>query len=874
VIGRTLGPYEIVAQLGAGGMGEVYRARDTQLNRDVAIKVVRTTLTDDPDRRARFSREAHILASLNQPNIAHVYSLETTPEGRQAIVMELVDGPTLADRLTHGPLPLEEALPIMGQIVLALEAAHEQGIIHRDLKPANIKVRPDGVVKVLDFGLAKALDANVSGATAGERSNSPTMTNRATEIGTILGTAAYMAPEQARGKAVDKRVDIWAFGVVMYEVLTGRRAFDGEDVSETLASVLTRDVDWSHLPASVPPGIRALIADCLVRDPKRRLRDIGDARLALTRTSTDTPLPTSSPTSRGQRLPWMLAGLFAVAMVVLAGWLFSSGASPSTDTPGRRLDVVLPGIPGPVVVSPDGQWLVYRPATSAVAAKVRRLDSPSDEWRELSGTAGGVLFFWAADSRRVGFAQRNALKTVDLVGSRPQTLCTACVGDFRGATWNAGGSIVFSDTRNPLRRVSAAGGEIAPVTEMDATRQETEHLYPSFLPDGRRFLFVARSNTGDHSIMLGSLDGGRPKRIASGYTTVAFASGHLLFSRDGALVALPFDANSGEVSGDPVVIETSVRTASGGVAYFSVSTEGTLVSTPESAPNYWWVDRGGTRIQQVQLPPPSGSARVLADGSRIVVSLVDADLGSRDIYVANRRGGGRSRLTFDPEWDMNPLWSPNGAEVLFQSQRLLPKIGLYVRTADGAGPERLLVARESQLQATDWSPDGRHVLINDRTTGKTRDILSLTMPDGSRLEPWRATEFDEADARFSPDGEWVAYESNQNGSLQVYVGSFANSAVAHRATTAGGRRPVWSRDGQELYYRDPRGQLMMVPIRTTPTLSVGAAQEVFPASSDLELGALGYEVDDQGRFLLGLIDRTSAADTASIVLNWPKLVSR
>jgi Tol biopolymer transport system component len=322
------------------------------------------------------------------------------------------------------------------------------------------------------------------------------------------------------------------------------------------------------------------------------------------------------------------------------------------------------------------------------------------------------------------------------------------------------------------------------------------------------------------------------------------------------------------------VIEKSVRTASGGAAEFSVSTEGTVVSIPDSFPNYWWVDRGGTRVQQVLLPPPSGTARVLADGSRIVVSLVDPDLGSRDIYVANRHGDGRSRLTFDPQWDMNPLWSPTGAEVLFESQRLLPKIGLYVRKADGAGPERLLVARESQLSVTDWSPDGRHVLINERTTGQSLDILRLTMPDGLHLEPWRATEFDEGYARFSPDGEWVAYESNQNGSGQVYVRSFAKSTVAHGVTTAGGRRPVWSRDGHELYYRDPMGQLMMVTIRTTPTLSVGAPREVFPASSGLELGPLGYDVDDQGRFLLGLIDRTGAADTASIVLNWPTLISR
>ena len=867
MVGTRVGAYEVTSSLGEGGMGEVYRARDTKLNRDVAIKVVRTAFTADPDRRARFTREAHILALLNHPNIAHVYGLEETTDGVPAIVMELVDGPTLADRLSRGPLAWDEARPIIDQLISALEAAHEQAIVHRDLKPANIKVRSDGTLKVLDFGLAKA--AEPIGGSGFDMANSPTMTNRATQLGLVLGTAAYMAPEQAKGKPIDKRADIWSFGVVVYEMLTGRRAFEAEDVSETLAAVLTREIDPSALPASVPESARALVSQCLVRDPKQRLRDIGDARLILNRPHA--PMAPNIAVARGSQVPWLVAAL-ALAAAVTMGLMLWRGSPPVTDAPVRRLALSFPENVAQVSISPDGDWLLYVPTRDG-PAKVRRLDGDTAEWKELSGTEAGVRYFWSPDSRQVAFGQGQALKTVDLIGSKPRTLCSDCLlSFFRGGTWNREGIIVFADPRLPLRAVSAAGGDVRTVSKIDTARQETEHLYPVFLPDGKRFLFVARNKTGDHSIMLGSLDTTEATRIAPGETLMAIAAGQLLSVRNGALVAVPFDATEGKVgavTGVPIVIERDVRTGTGGYASFSASDDGTVVSIASPVEAYWWVDAKGTKVEKLNLSR-TADVRIAPDGSRLVISDIDPATGANDIYVTNPSGGDRSRVTFDPEWDQSPVWSPTGKEVMFTSQRDLPRIGLYVRTVDTAEKERRVYAQEGTLSPTDWSPDGNHVLLSGRVSGGAPGIYSLNVA-AATLTPWQTTDRMEISGRFSPDGAWVAFQSFATANSQIYVRKFAGVSEAVPVTTAGGMRPVWSKDGKSLFYRSLQGRVMTVSVQTKPSLSIGQPHAVFSEGSLAGSTVLFFEIDNTGRFLVRLREQ-SAQNVASAIFNWPALL--
>jgi len=503
----------------------------------------------------------------------------------------------------------------------------------------------------------------------------------------------------------------------------------------------------------------------------------------------------------------------------------------------------------------------------------------STEWRELPGTTGGYAYFWSPDSRRVGFVQGTSLKKVDLLGSQPQPLCSGCItsaGLSAGGTWSQHGLIVFSPGAGQvLLRIADVGGEVRPVTELDPARQETEHFNPSFLPDGRRFLFTARSHTGDHCIKLGSIDPGIRECLASSYSRSVYASGSLLFVRDGSLLALPFDADKGTVSGEPVPLEKGMGNNLSGQAEFSVSAEGTLVIVPDVPSHYWWVDRTGKRIDELKVPTADGMEpgfRVTPDGSSVVLALPDLERASTDIYVVDRVGEQRSQLTFDPEFDLNPIWSPEGDRLMFTS-RQQSKPGIYVRATQGAEPEKLLIPYfGTTLRAKDWSPDGSDVLVNTNRTGKNRDIMRLAMPNGSSLEAWLRTQSNESNPRFSPNGKWVAYESDENGNNQIYLRSFPSGTNGLRVTTAGGTFPVWGRNGTEVFYWDPRGHLMAIPLRIEPALVPGAPQDVFPIGTVLTPGATAYDVDAQGRFLLYLLDGPAASYPPSLVLNWPKLV--
>jgi Tol biopolymer transport system component len=889
-VGSRFGPYEIRSALGAGGMGEVYRARDSRLQRDVALKVLPEPFSNNPERLQRFEREAKVLASLNHPHIANIHGLEeshpSTPSGLPilAIVMELVEGPTLAERITVGPIPIDEALSIGKQIAEALEAAHVAGIIHRDLKPSNIKVRPDGTVKVLDFGLAKALESSAE-RDANSLANSPTLTNPASTAGVILGTAAYMSPEQAAGQPVDARADIWAFGVVLYEMLTRRPPFAGESVTLVLANVLKSDPDWTKLPADTPPGIRRLLRRCLTRKPRERLHHIADARIEIDETLSgvlDAGHPVAALQSRRaqtrERVLWAV-GILMAAIGALAVGLWTGRGSNASDQPVRRFDIVAPvvGEAEPeLALSPDGRWVVASYPERPIPIKIRQLDGSG--WRDLPGTAGATYPFWSPDSRQLGFWVDRTLKRVDLVGSRPALICECLGGPMRGASWGRDGNIIVSGRRpgRPdagLWRVAASGGAITDVTSLDLARGENSHRWPLFLPDGRRFLFASRSDTGDHWIMLGSLDGSAPRRVVSGLSSLAHTSGHILFGRAGVLYAQPFDADTGQVTGDPRAVQ-AVRQTAIGLAAFSASTDGTLIATPPDPPaRLRWFDRTGEStplagIDGLILDP---GFRLAPDDGRGVFQLVDKERGSLDIYVVDLASGTRTQLTFDPEWDQSPVWAPDGRQVVFRSQRS-QETALYLRTARGGEPERRLIRSDPVGFVHDWSPDGRFLIVGTQSTGGSGDLALLRMPQADRFEPWLATPFDERDARFSPDGRWVAYASDEGGEQEVYVRSFPDGETWQRVSRRSGRQPVWARDGRELFFIGDQEQILVVSVRTTPKLAIGSPQPAFRFRPSGLFLSWSYDVDRAGRLLIAYRDADAASAPPSVIVDWFKAV--
>ncbi len=909
--GSRLGPYEILSALGVGGMGEVYRAHDAKLHRDVAIKVLLPAVANDPDRRARFSREAQVLASLNHPNIAAIYGLEES-EGTLALVMELVEGPTLADRIAQGAIPLADALPIAKQIAEALEAAHEAGIIHRDLKPANIKVREDGTVKVLDFGLAKAME---SPASSDHAMNSPTISLHATQAGMILGTAAYMSPEQASGKPVDKRSDLWAFGVVLLEMLTGRRVFDGETVSHVLAAVLKTEPDWTRLPADTPVSIRTLLRRCLEKDRRQRLPDAAMARLeiddALTAPAAD-PSPAgaaASSSARGSRL-WMLVAAVAVlGMVALAVPMVRQlREAPPDAPPETRVEITTPagGDPLSFALSPDGRQLVFVAAGDGASRLwLRSLSTTTAQ--PLAGTEGASFPFWAPDSRAVAFFADGQLKRLDLGGGMPRALVAAPAG--RGGSWNADGVLLFAPTNvgGPLFRVAAAGGDAAPVTTLD---RQAGHRWPVFLPDGQHFLFYAQGGPDTDGIHLGALDAGAPTRLTAADAAATYLpsgavrdggpggaealreGGWLLWTRAGTLVAQRLDLPRRALTGDPVPLADAV--ASNGDIHRSavaVSATGLVAYRAGSASRrqLTWVDRTGTVLGTLGAPDEHTllNPRVAPDGRRVAVQR--AVQGNPDLWLLD--SARTSRLTFDAGADRLPIWSPDGRRLVFDSDRTGVR-DLYGKDASGAGVEARLVASAQTKIATDWSADGRFLLYVsiDPQTG-WGDLWAQEMdPSTGAARAGRApgtvlrTPFTELWGRFSPDGRWVAYQSNESGRTEVYVRPWTPPAAAGAAapapsaqwqvSTAGGIHPSWRADGQALYYLGPDGTMMAAPVTTRGTaLEPGTPVALFPTRI-VGGGAAGnqlvpqYDVTRDGRFLINTVLDDAAATPITLIQNW------
>ena len=899
-VGARLGPYEIVAPLGSGGMGEVYRAHDSKLNRDVAIKGLLPAVANDPDRLARFSREAQVLASLNHPNIAHIYGLDRQDgldggERTSFLVMELVEGEELAQRIARGPIPIDEALPIARQIAEALEAAHEQGIIHRDLKPANIKVRPDGTVKVLDFGLAKAMEPVGS---APKMSQSPTITTPAmmTGVGVILGTAAYMSPEQARGKTVDRRTDIWSFGCVLYQMLTGWNTFAGDTVSDTIVAILERDPAWNALPDATPPAVRRLLQRCLEKDPRRRLHDVADVRIEIEDAlATPTYGRSAGPAlARGvigpassraapRTLFWAAASFaMAVAVIALAALALRR---PVADLRPLRLSIVPPAgttfTPQDIsatpnfAMSPDGSRLAF--VASAPGARpqlwVQQLETAAAQ--PLPGTADATGPFWAPDSRSLAFYARGKLKKVSLGGAIPQDLADAAV-DVASGAWNADGIIVFGRaTGDGLFRISAEGGPAVPVTTLDTTRGEGAHRWPQFLPGGRRFIFYVRSTIPTNSgVYVGSLDSGEKTQVMSSTVNAVYAgSGHLLFEQAGTLMVQPFDAKAGLLTGQASAFGDHVFAGPGpNYLALSIAADGTMA--------YWnglagttelqWFERNGRPLgklgsakvyQSPALSPDAKNLLITEQISPSRVELSNVDLSS----------GVSSRLTFPVgpfSFARFGIWSPDGKAIVYSSVHA-DGFHMYQMAASGADQESVPLGPAEYAFPEDWSRDG-HWLVYNRA-GKTGwDIWAFNLVE-RKSRPILEEPSNQLQARLSPDGRWLAYASNESGVWEVYVQPFPEGQGKWLVSTSGGSQPIWRGDGKELFYVAADDRLVAVPIRGTDTFEVGVSQPLFATRIPAVLAPFrtNYAVSADGqRFLVNNVTPEAAPAPITIAVNW------
>ena len=884
-------------------MGQVYRATDTRLKRQVAIKILPPSVAADHDRLARFQREAEVLASLNHPHIAAIYGLEEGA-GAIALVMELVEGDDLSQRIARGSIPFDEALPIATQIADALEAAHEQGIIHRDLKPANIKVRPDGTVKVLDFGLAKATEP--AGGSSPSLSMSPTLSLHGTQAGMILGTAAYMSPEQARGKIVDKRTDIWAFGAVLYEMLTGTRAFGDEDASMMLSKILQREPDFDALPSTVPARVRQVLRVCLRKDPKQRVADIRDVRLALEgafETVGPQTTTTSSAADRGRL--WMsaftVAVLVSIAMAVPALRYLRQPTPPALAE--TRLEIVTPATNQPLdfALSPDGRQIVFVAAgDGAPRLWVRWLAKTTAQ--SLAGTEGATHPFWSPDSRSIAFFAGSALKRLDLDGGAPQTIAPVTSG--QGATWNADGVILFAPTTiSPLMRVPATGGAAKAVTTLGP--QQSAHRAPYFLPDGGRFLFFATGGVPDAAgIYLGALDGRAPTRLTPGDGSAVFlpdrygpggslrGGGWLVWVRTGMLVAQQLDVEKAALIGEPLTLADGVATDGSSRSAVSVATAGlvTYRTGARSQRRLTWFDRSGLARGTVGDPDATfARPRVSRDGRRVAVARTVQ--GNTDVWLLD--GVRASRLTFDAAVDSYPVWSPDGSRIAFSSNRT-GQLDLYQMLTIGGMEERLISASDQARVPYSWSVDGRRLLYSSVASQGNVDLWIVPMV--GEHTPWAFAKapFRESYGVFSPDGRWVAYQSNETGRPEVYVrpvvppsratadksadkparavGTAAAAGGQWQVSTAGGVFPAWRPDGKELYYLNTAGVMMAASITVTgTTLAPGAPVVLFPThvsggGVDKQQGR-EYDVGPDGRFLIN-IELDSDAAPITLLMNW------
>jgi serine/threonine-protein kinase len=873
--GSRVAGYEITGVIGAGGMGEVYRAIDTRLGRAVALKVLPDTFTGDADRLARFEREAKTLATLNHPYIAHVYGLEETPTGR-ALVMELVDGEDLSERIARGAIPVDEALAIASQIAEAIEAAHEQGVVHRDLKPANIKVTPDGVVKVLDFGLAKTGATGPTGATGamgavrapgtagatGAASDLPSdsiaLTSPAmTQLGMVLGTAAYMSPEQAQGRVADKRSDVWAFGCVLYEMLTGTRAFPGSDVVDTLAAVVRGEPDFSRWPAAAPPSIKTLVQACLTKDRRERISDIAAARYALRQTRRDQTAPEGATGTRtaAARGWWIAATAASTLAAAVLGFVLWTRSGPAESTKSVvRLSLVLPseqpywpsGVDRDFAITPDGSRIVYRTVSGMLA--VRPLDSTTA--RTLPGTENSRGPFLSPDGQWVGFWSGGNIKKIPIAGGQVARVTQSSVAP-RGHVWGADDTIVFgTNIGEGLRRVKAGGGDSERVTTLEPGEQG--HMFPTLLPDGRTVLFTVFVGGADRT-QIGAFDlqtrARRPVVLRVGAQPLYLDSGHLIYAVANTLQAVRFNLTTLAVVGDPVTVLDRVSTTNVASMSLDVARNGTLVylsgGVEGADRSLAWADSAG------RFTPIEGQKRTYVfprlspDGTRVVVDSRDQE---QDIWIARTNGGVLTRLSFGPSMDAYPVWTPDGRTVLFASSRD-GALAIFRQSADGTGEAaRVRAGAAGEGLPLSVSPDAKFAIIR-----KSGDLWRLPLDGDAAAEVLMKTPATELNAEVSPDGRWLAFDSDESGQTEVYVRPFPNVMDGRwQISNSGGSKPAWSRRGKELFYEDSLGAIVSATYESTTGFSSGVPRKLFDAQTTFRgaSSARTWDVGLDGRFLM------------------------
>jgi len=869
--GTKLGPYEITGAIGAGGMGEVYQAHDTKLGRDVAIKILPEAFAHDPERLSRFQREAKMLASLNHPNIATIHGLEQS-NGTNYLVMELVSGETLSERVKRdGAVPIEEALAICKQIAEALEAAHEKGIIHRDLKPANVKVTPEGKVKVLDFGLAKAFAGDTASSNPSE---SPTLSVAATMKGVILGTAAYMSPEQARGKAVDKRTDIWAFGCVFYELLTGKQAFQGETVTEILAAVLKGEPEWQALHTNTPIKIRDLLRRCLQKDVNKRCRDAGDVRIEIEEAlavpaTAEATAPTKGIRALGRRALILSLGalLLGAAIAGLAIWNLKP-APPSPPRPVTRTVITLPpgdqlaGLDSPAMaLSPDGSQLAYVARRGGrQQIYLRALDNL--EARPIAGTEGAIGPFFSPDGQWLGFFAAGKLKKISVSGGAALNLGDA--PNPQGASWGSQSMIAFAATNvSVLQLVSDAGGTPQPLTRLE--KGDGLDFWPEFLPGSKAVLFAA-GNLASTTVAVYSIGNGQRRDLIPGATHPQYAlSGQLVYAQQGTLMAVPFDPQRLTVTGAAVpvvegVLESSALTA----PQYGISSAGSLVYIPgvQGSRRLLWVGRNGAE-QPLTVPAHAyDSPRISPDGRKIAVSI------DGQIWLYDLSRDTLTRLTFAGNTNNRPVWTPDGKRVAFYSNKE-GQLNLFWQLADGSGGLERLIASENLNVPLSFSPDGQLLAFNDLNPTTQTDIWVLRLND-RKAQPFLRTPFTEGAARFSPDGHWLAYISDESGRFEVYVQPYPGPGGKWQISTEGGGEPVWNPNGRELFYRSGN-KMMAAEVTTQPSFAVGKPRVLFMGEYVLaSVPVANYDVSPDGQRFLMVKPSEQAASLSQIVVvqNW------
>jgi serine/threonine-protein kinase len=880
LIGRTLGHYRIVEKIGEGGMGVVYRAHDERLDRDVAIKVLPQDVTADRDRLARFEREARVLASLNHPNIATLFGFEVEGDS-SVLVMELVEGETLENRLGRGALRIEEALELARQIAAALEAAHESGVIHRDLKPSNVMVTPEGQVKVLDFGLAKALASEQPDS---DPTQPPTI-SAATVAGTILGTAVYMSPEQARGKPVDRRTDIWALGCVLFEMLAGQRAFHGETVTDTLAAVLDREPDWTSLPSRTPPRVRELLERCLAKDRSQRLRHAGDAGLEIEAASTGQewrPATEAGAKARRSRsLPWLVAAAMTVVAVLalLRPWEVPPSLTRSRVThlavplpAGTSLD--LDPIAGPAVaVSPDARRLAYV-ARTADGQRLFVHDLRSGEARLVPGSEGAPESpFFSPDGQWVGFFAVNKLKKVSVLGGSSVELCDA--PSPRGGSWGEDGTIVFAPTwGSGLARVSAEGGTPEPLTTPDPAAGETSHRWPHMLPGGRAVLYTVRT-TGNYNealVAVLSLETGERKVLVEGGSCPAYTvSGYLLFTRAGTLLATPLDLERLDLAGSPIpVLERVAFGPLTGAAQYAISSSGSLLYRPGgsgvalSVPV--WVDRTGRTTPIIGEPGYYWGFDLSPDGTQLAMDVLER--GGQDVWIVDIASGARRRLTFDGRSEA-PKWTPDAQRVVFTAG---PSRDLFWKRADGSGEAELLVGSPHMLYASGWSPDGKELAFGEVNLATGWDTLVAEVGDEISLRPHDRTMVNVGEAVFSPDGCWLAYISDESGGEEIYVQPYPATGSQWQVSVGADQFPTWRPDGRELFYRAGNA-LVAVPVDLAQGFSAGPPRVLFE-TDDWAVGSRFCVSPDGQRFVRLQVVEQDWGRRLHFVMNWLEELER